>query len=83
MVSSDLVISFSVRPYQVQDFLRPLSQQHAVLSQRDLPVAPDHQLLAQFLLQLPELPGEGGLRQVQGLGRRRDVLFPCHREKVL
>ena len=56
--------------HQVQNFFRPLSQQHAVLCERDFPVAPDHQLFAQLLLQFPELPGECGLCQVQGMGCR-------------
>ena len=43
--------------HQLQNFLRPLSQQHPLLGEGDLPAAPDHQLLAQLLLQLPELSG--------------------------
>ena len=60
-----------LRPvHQLQNLLRPFPQQHTVLGQRDLPVAPDHQLLTQLFLQLLELPGEGGLCQVKGLCRR-------------
>ena len=69
--------------HQLQDLLRPFPQQHALLREGDLPVAPDHQLLAQLLLQLPELPGQGGLGQMQRLGRRRNVLLPGHGQKVL
>ena len=76
--------NFFFRPaHQVQDFLRPFSQQSAVFREGDLPVAPDHQLFAQLFFQIPQLAGEGGLGQVQGLGRRRDVLFPGHCKKVL
>ena len=63
----DLILGPS---HQVQDLLRPLSQQHSLLCQRDLPAASDHQLLAQILFQLPELAGEGGLCQVQRVSRR-------------
>ena len=56
--------------HQIQNFFRPLSQQHAVLGECDFPVAPDHQLFAQLLLQLPELSGECGLGQMQGMGCR-------------
>lgn len=69
--------------HQLQDFLRPFPQQHTVLGQGDLPAAPDHQLFAQLLLQLLELPGEGGLGQVEEVSRRRDILLPGHGQKVL
>ena len=40
-------------------------------------------LLFRPAFQLLQLAGEGGLRQVQGLGRRRDVLLSGHSQEVL
>ena len=51
-----------LRPiHQEKNFLRPLAQQHPFLRKGDFSIASDHQLLAQLFLQLPQLPGEGGL----------------------
>ena len=69
--------------HQFQNLLCPLAQQHTILGQNDLPVSPDHQLLAQLLLQFFQLSGQGGLGQVQGLGRRRNILLSGYRQKVL
>ena len=69
--------------HQLQDLLCPLAQQHPVLGQGDFSVSPNHQLLTQLLLQLFELSGQGGLGQMQRLGRRRDVLLSGYRQKIL
>ena len=63
---------------QGQDLLRPPAQQHPMLRQGD-PPAPEEQGPANLRFQVHELPGQGGLGQVQGLGGGGDALLPGHR----
>ena len=60
---------------QADDLLCPLAEKRALLRQGDAPFAAQEERLAQFLLQLLHLPGQGGLGDVQGLGGRGDG--PC------
>ena len=85
-VSSEWAISSSALLHQGEDFLGALAENHALLGEGDFPGAlgaPYQQLLAQLLLQGFQLGGEGGLGQVQGLGRGGDALFPGHRQKIM
>ena len=54
--------------YQIDDFRSPLAQEHSILREGDPAASADQQLFAQFLLQVHQLPGQGGLGHMQGLG---------------
>jgi hypothetical protein len=45
-------------------------------------VFPVQQRPPQFLLQIPDLPGEGGLGEVEIVGRSGDAALPSYRQKV-
>ncbi|MPM49822.1 hypothetical protein SDC9_96554 [bioreactor metagenome] len=68
---------------ELDDFLRPFSEQHAVIRQSDLAVASDEKLLSEFLLQFLHLSGKGRLRDMQKFRCTRNALFPCDRQKIL
>ena len=59
-----------------------MSQQRAVLGQLDAALAADKQRGAQFLLQVTDLAGEGGLGHMQDLGSTGDVFFLRHGQKI-
>ena len=80
-----LIVPYQLRfrfLYQIQDLLRTLSQQHAILRQLDVVISPFQQVFSQFFFQLPQLPGQGGLGNVQLFRRFGDVLLPGNCEKI-
>ena len=68
--------------HQGEDLVGPLAQQDAVFRQGDVPAAPDKQGFPDLLLQHHQLPGQGGLGEVEGLGGAGDALLPGHCEKI-
>lgn len=68
---------------QLYDLLSPAAQQHPGLRQNDVVLAATEQLDSQLLLQLHQLAGQGGLRQMEQRRRPGDVLLPGHSQKIL
>ncbi|MOA23195.1 hypothetical protein D3C78_1437990 [compost metagenome] len=58
------------------------AQQHACLRQLDPPAGADEQRAAELFLQRPYLHAQGGLDNVQALGRAAEVAFFGNRKKV-
>ena|GEM_PF-3637898 len=65
-----------------QQFPRPLPEKYSFRCQRNLPVSTEKEFLAAFLLQVLELSGEGGLRQVKHFRRIGNASFLANREKI-
>ena len=65
------------------DLLGPLPQAHPVRGEGHAVALALEQTRAQFLLQVGQLPGQGGLGDVQGRCRRSDVALAGHGEKVV
>ena len=68
--SLDFGPGFSI---QFQQFLRPLPEQDSFRGQGQMPVLPVKQGLAHFLFQGLQLPGQGGLGDVDTSGRLGNV----------
>ena len=64
------------------DLLRPLAQQHPFGGQVHPVALADQQRPAQLLLQILHLAGEGGLGQVQKVGRPGDAALPGHGQEI-
>ena len=75
---------FGPRPFrQPQDFLGAGTEDAPLLGERHGARAAHEQVAPQFLLQLPQLLGERGLRdEEQPLGRAGDVPLAGHGQKV-
>ncbi len=72
--------------HKVKDFLRALTQHHPFLRQCYLSrtiASANQKLFAQLPLQCFQLCGKRWLGKVQGFRRRRDILLPCHSQKIL
>ena len=70
---------FSARSHNL---LGPPSQQNPVVCERDMVPATAEQLHPQLLLQLHQLPGEGGLGDVEQGGGPGDVLLAGRHQKI-
>ena len=68
---------------QLYDLLSPAAQQHPGLRQNDVVLAAAEQLDSQFLLQLHQLAGQGGLRQMEQDGHIVRETDPKDRRKTL
>ena len=68
--------------HHVQNVLGPLAEQHPLVGKADIVVAPDKELLAQLVFQVLQLPGQGGLGDVEPLGGVGDAALPGHLQKV-
>ena len=67
---------------QIQDFFRPFAEEHALCGERHAVFFPQKQLLSQLIFKILDLPGEGGLSDVQARGGAGDALFSGYSEKV-
>ena len=67
---------------QLNDFLGPPFQQHAVLCEDNTVFAPVKKRHSQFLFQLHHLPGEGRLGNMEKTGSFGNVFFSCHHQKI-
>ena len=68
---------------QIHNLLGPPAQQNPIVCERDMVPATAEQLHPQLLLQLHQLPGEGGLGHMEQGGCPGDVLLPGHHQKIL
>ena len=64
------------------DLLSPLAQQHPLGGQIHPVAAAYQQGVPQAVLQVLDLPGQGGLGQVQVIGGPGDAALPGHRQKI-
>ena len=67
---------------QSQDFFRAAPQKHSIFCQNNMVSASLKQRNTQLLLQLYQLPGKSGLRQVEQISRFCDIFFPRYRQEV-
>ena len=65
-----------------EDFLGPLAQVHAVLCQHGAAARAREEFLAEFILEIGNLPRERRLRHMQHIGGFGHILFPGNGQEV-
>lgn len=70
-------------PDQVQNLLRPLAQQYPLRGQGEAVASPDKEGMAQSGFQVPDLPGEGGLGDVEDVGGIGHAALSGDGEKIV
>lgn len=64
------------------DLLGALPEQHPLRGERHPVASPHEELLPQLLLQIPDLPGQRGLGEMQIIRRAGDGFLPGDRQKI-
>lgn len=64
------------------DLFRTLAQKKAFRRQGDMPAVPVQKFLAEFVLQVRNLTGQGRLGDMKIFRRLREAALPCNRKKI-